>query len=523
MISEFLAANGSRAPLVVGDLLDADGDSSDWIELHNPTAGPFDLGGWYLTDDANEPAKWRFPSPTVLAPDGFLVVFASGKNRTTGQLHTSFKLSADGGYLALVLPDGRTVAHEYAPSYPPQLTDVSYGLAEDRVSFVTSQSTASYHVPSAEDEGRNWTAVAFDDSSWRTAPASLTFSSSVAGQTIRTKDDLRDQMLGKNASVWIRVEFEADPTESVDSLLLYMQYEDGFVAYLNGVEVARDNFTGVPRWDSAAGSDRADGRMSQSVTFDISAHKGLLLPGHNVLAIQGLNDNRANPMFLIAPALVASGAANVPQYLAMPTPGRPNLSGSVEVVAGPRFSHEHGLYDAPLYADAVLRHARGGHPLHDGRQAADRSQRADVRRPHHDSNDHLHSCDGVQARPQVEQGGHAHLHLPDQVAQQPAKPPGFPTPVGLDRRPITRWTRMWSTTCVRTQMTQALKSLPTMSDRDERGRPVRGAGDLREPHGPGSPMGATGVGRMDSSRTARRAFASMPACRSTEMRFADST
>jgi hypothetical protein len=86
VISEFMASNGSQTPLVAGDLLDADGDSSDWIELYNPTAGTFDLGGWYLTDDAQEPAKWRFPSPTVLAPDGFLVVFASGKNRTTGEL-----------------------------------------------------------------------------------------------------------------------------------------------------------------------------------------------------------------------------------------------------------------------------------------------------------------------------------------------------------------------------------------------------------------------------------------------------
>ena len=176
VISEFMAANGSRAPLAAGDLLDADGDSSDWIELHNPTAGPFDLGGWYLTDDANEPAKWRFPSPTVLAPDGYLLVFASGKNRTTGELHTNFKLGADGGYLALVLPDGRTVAHEYGPSYPPQLTDVSYGLAQNRVQFVTSQSPPPTTCRARRKRGWNWTAVAFDDSSWHTAPANFTFS-----------------------------------------------------------------------------------------------------------------------------------------------------------------------------------------------------------------------------------------------------------------------------------------------------------------------------------------------------------
>jgi hypothetical protein len=135
VINEFLASNGSRNPLGEGDLLDADGDSSDWIELYNPTPEPFDLGGWYLTDDANKLAKWRLPSPTVLAPNGYLLVFASDKNRTAGELHTNFKLAAEGGYLALVRPDGRTVAFDYGPSYPPQRRDISYGLAGHGVQY----------------------------------------------------------------------------------------------------------------------------------------------------------------------------------------------------------------------------------------------------------------------------------------------------------------------------------------------------------------------------------------------------
>jgi hypothetical protein len=129
VINEFLASNGSREPLGEGDLLDADGDSSDWVELYNPTAGSVDLGGWYLTDDPGKPAKWRFPGPTTLAPGNYLLVFASDKDRTMGELHTNFKLAAEGGYLALVRPDGRTVAFDYGPSYPPQRRDISYGLA----------------------------------------------------------------------------------------------------------------------------------------------------------------------------------------------------------------------------------------------------------------------------------------------------------------------------------------------------------------------------------------------------------
>lgn len=124
VISEFMASN-SRT------LADEDGAYSDWIELHNPTAGAIELGGWYLTDSAGNLTKWKMP-PVSLPAGGYLVVFASGKNRTGNPtaLHTNFALSADGEYLALVQPDGATIAHEFAPEYPAQLADVSYGIVQ---------------------------------------------------------------------------------------------------------------------------------------------------------------------------------------------------------------------------------------------------------------------------------------------------------------------------------------------------------------------------------------------------------
>ncbi len=129
LISEFLAGNASRHPLGEGDLLDQDGDSSDWIEIFNPTQEAVFLDGWFLTDDPWDLRKWRFP-PVTLDPGGFLVVFASGTDRAgAGQeLHTHFKLDTEGEYLALVGADGATVRHEYAPRYPAQLTGVSYGV-----------------------------------------------------------------------------------------------------------------------------------------------------------------------------------------------------------------------------------------------------------------------------------------------------------------------------------------------------------------------------------------------------------
>lgn len=124
VLNEFLASNASG-------LLDEDGDASDWIELHNTGTTPIDLAGWSLTDDATLPRKWVFPQLS-LAAQQYLVVFASGKNRTTVtpglMLHTNFKLSADGEYLALFDATNATQPVDaFAPTFPQQYTDISYG------------------------------------------------------------------------------------------------------------------------------------------------------------------------------------------------------------------------------------------------------------------------------------------------------------------------------------------------------------------------------------------------------------
>jgi hypothetical protein len=106
---------------------DVDGSSSDWIELFNMEQFPVNLNGWFLTDTTNNLAKWRFPNYTIPAR-GFLLVWASEKNRTNvaAQLHTNFKLDKDGEYLALVGPQTNIVS-EFAPFFPDQSDDVSYG------------------------------------------------------------------------------------------------------------------------------------------------------------------------------------------------------------------------------------------------------------------------------------------------------------------------------------------------------------------------------------------------------------
>lgn len=123
IISEFLASNDS-------EYADEDGEYSDWIEIHNPDPVAVDMAGWHLTDNAGNLDKWTFPSVSIPA-NGYLVVFASNKDRAGSELHTNFKLSSGGEYLALVKPDGVTRTSEFNP-FPAQNTDVSYGWTRSR-------------------------------------------------------------------------------------------------------------------------------------------------------------------------------------------------------------------------------------------------------------------------------------------------------------------------------------------------------------------------------------------------------
>ena len=130
LISEFVAKN-------TYGIVDDYGNHSDWIEIRNPTQNDINLNGWSLTDNPANLSQCRFPS-IVLPQGGYLLVFASsqaiGSTFITGpggKLHANFNLNKDGEYLALVQSDGITIASQFAPTFPPQTSDVSYGLSND--------------------------------------------------------------------------------------------------------------------------------------------------------------------------------------------------------------------------------------------------------------------------------------------------------------------------------------------------------------------------------------------------------
>jgi hypothetical protein len=178
IISELMAVNTKT-------LADEDGEFSDWIELRNRGTDPVSLLGWHLTDTHAAPDLWTFPDVTLPA-GGHLLVFASQKNRATAglPLHTNFKLSSDGEYLALTRPD-LSVAYSFDP-YPEQKPDLSFGLGapvRQTTQLIAAPSPATYVLPSDNSLGSAWTQVGFDDAGWKTAQTGIGFELPTGSQT----------------------------------------------------------------------------------------------------------------------------------------------------------------------------------------------------------------------------------------------------------------------------------------------------------------------------------------------------
>jgi len=262
VISEFMAVNGSKLPLGKGELLDEDGDSSDWIEIYNPTGAAVNLDGWYLTDDEDNKRKWEFPAAEI-APEGFLLVFASGKDHRDpeSEMHTNFQLRGGGEFLALVYPGGEIVAHAY--KYPQQFGDVSYGLAcADDIGttevLVPEYTDARALIPGDASLGLSWTDINFDDSDWLKGRTGVGYDyGGLIGLDVAA-------MQYSNATVYIRIAFELSDVTNLEGLNLQMKYDDGFAAYINGQIVTSANAPEPHElaWNSIATAGHNDNESS---------------------------------------------------------------------------------------------------------------------------------------------------------------------------------------------------------------------------------------------------------------------
>ncbi|MDC0281134.1 lamin tail domain-containing protein, partial [Akkermansiaceae bacterium] len=108
VINEWMAVNEDA-------LVDPEvGDFDDWIELSNPGIFSADLAGWFLSDDPEEPFKYRIPSGFRIPAGGYLLVWADDEifqndSLKRPDLHVAFKLGAGGESILLSAPDGSLI------------------------------------------------------------------------------------------------------------------------------------------------------------------------------------------------------------------------------------------------------------------------------------------------------------------------------------------------------------------------------------------------------------------------------
>jgi len=347
-ISEFMADNADA-------LTDEDGDYSDWVEIYNPDAAAVHLLGWRLTDSAAEPNKWVFPAVTIPA-GGRLLVFASNKNRRdpARELHTNFQLSRNGEYLGLLRPDA-AVEHAYAPAFPPQYEDVSYGYgvatSEQTLIQGYQQGVAAepgapcrWRVPASNandiliggqpnpNAANVWTGTAFNDAAWTAGSTGVGYDTNPGGVNYlpHLQSNCQTAMQNVRQSIYIRVPFTVLDAAGIIGLRLRMKYDDGFAVWLNGnpTVFASANAPAALDWNSAGTTTHDDAASIVYEDFPLPpAAVSSLISGANVLCIQGLNSGVGSSDALFTPMLIATTTSGAPLlgYMSTPTPGGFNI------------------------------------------------------------------------------------------------------------------------------------------------------------------------------------------------------
>jgi hypothetical protein len=355
VISEFMASNQNS-------LEDEDGSRPDWIEIFHSGGEAITLSDWSLTDDVNDFRKWQFPA-VGLGPGEFLIVFASGKDRRDpdGELHTNFRLSSDGDFLALVSPELEPVM-TFAPEYPAQLADSTYGLDMqlDRNALVPVGAEARYFVPAADSLGVDWTQADFGDAAWLRGPTGIGYDRSEEPKLLDlVATDVGDLVEGVNAGIYVRIPFELAADDVGKPAVFRIRHDDGYLAYINGVHIGEENVRdGDPVFDLRAVFSRRgeEGRVAEeNRLFTINSD---LRAGQNVLAIQCMNTRAADSDMLVLPELeqlsVTSLQSQGGSYFRVPSPNWPNADGLVGIAEQPLVSVPGGTFPQAVMVEASV-------------------------------------------------------------------------------------------------------------------------------------------------------------------------
>jgi serine/threonine protein kinase/WD40 repeat protein len=141
-----------------------------------------------------------------------------------------------------------------------------------------------------------WTGPGFDDRAWPLGESGFSGRKSRDEETFTSLDDQPASF----TTLYLRHAFDVRAVDGIERLLLALRFEDGFVAYLNGKEVARRN-AGAPgeRQPYDARAARVAGEHAHRQEFFASIESSLLVRGKNVLAVQGLAQERGSAVFVL--------------------------------------------------------------------------------------------------------------------------------------------------------------------------------------------------------------------------------
>ena len=180
-------------------------------------------------------------------------------------------------------------------------------LADDWEFVVIDNSQWQYLVPTASI-GNTWTESGYNDSNWSTGTGGFGYGDGDDGTTIQDAN-----------SVFLRQEFTLDDVADIGYMAFSIDYDDGYIAYLNGIEIGRSSTMAS---SSGAFNDFAEDN-SESVLYaggqpDVMFWEAeeiipLLIDGQNVLAVQVHNVSNTSSDMTARPflALTSKTAADL--------------------------------------------------------------------------------------------------------------------------------------------------------------------------------------------------------------------
>jgi hypothetical protein len=257
-----------------------------------------------IHDPANSYALINVLRKVALYPDLDPPVFSVEGAELLGE-----SVSA-GEVLTMSNPNGKGTIYYALDGTDPRVPGVGGG--QDDADVLVGEEAAKRVLVPASDIGSSWRgSQPCDDSRWTGGTGGVGYERD-SGYEQWFGINVQSQMYNVNTSCYIRIPFTlaAADLQDLTTLTLRVRYDDGFVAYLNGVEVARDLFLGTPQWNSAASASHADAEAVLFTDFDLAASVGLLRPGANLLAVQAFNASPVSSDFLLSVALVTAGRAS---------------------------------------------------------------------------------------------------------------------------------------------------------------------------------------------------------------------